>query len=387
MKQVQQHMMMHQQQQQQQMHEPPSAPLLLLQPPPIKRPRVDVATSTAAGPAIAVPMKVVGHYSFAAASASTSTFQRHPGSLGVGGGGGVGGGRPSSGGSGGIPLTFSSSATHPTTQAVSRSHDAAATTRPKSSQASQDRRRERNRILARRTRLRKKFFFESLQKDVSDLQRENATLKGIVRNRLPIDDANILLEGCDANERLPVIDLLGCGGEGEDGDGLAALFPPSSGGRGDDETTSSLGRGGGERDVTKLDRDDYSLIRSIQNSQHCFIITDPSLHDNPIVYASDDFLSLTGYSQSDVLGRNCRFLQGSETHSSKVKMIRDAVESGEDCSVVLVNYTSDGEPFWNSLFIAALRDADSNIVNFIGVIVKVAGPEPGDIEYGKVLKE
>jgi PAS domain S-box-containing protein len=241
--------------------------------------------------------------------------------------------------------------------------------------------------LARRTRLRKKFFFESLQKDVSDLQRENATLKGIVRNRLPIDDANILLEGCDANERLPVIDLLGCGGEGEDGDGLAALFPPSSGGRGDDETTSSLGRGGGERDVTKLDRDDYSLIRSIQNSQHCFIITDPSLHDNPIVYASDDFLSLTGYSQSDVLGRNCRFLQGSETHSSKVKMIRDAVESGEDCSVVLVNYTSDGEPFWNSLFIAALRDADSNIVNFIGVIVKVAGPEPGDIEYGKVLKE
>ena len=387
MKQVQQHMMMHQQQQRI-MHEPPSAPLLLEQPPPIKRPRVDVAAaSTAAVPAIAVPMKVVGHYSFAAASASTSTFQRHPGSLGVGGGGGVGGGRPSSGGSGGIPLTFSSSATHPTTQAVSRSHDAAATTRPKSSQASQDRRRERNRILARRTRLRKKFFFESLQKDVSDLQRENATLKGIVRNRLPIDDANILLEGCDANERLPVIDLLGCGGEGEDGDGLAALFPPSSGGRGDDETTSSLGRGGGERDVTKLDRDDYSLIRSIQNSQHCFIITDPSLHDNPIVYASDDFLSLTGYSQSDVLGRNCRFLQGSETHSSKVKMIRDAVESGEDCSVVLVNYTSDGEPFWNSLFIAALRDADSNIVNFIGVIVKVAGPEPGDIEYGKVLKE
>ena len=370
MKQV-QHMMMHQQQQQQQqqqqriMQEPPSAPLLL-QPPPIKRPRVDVASTAA--PAIAVPMKIVGHYSFAAASASTSTFHRHTGSLGVGGGvGGVG--RPSGGG---VPPIFSS-ATHQT--AVS-SHDA---TRPKS-QASQDRRRERNRILARRTRLRKKFFFESLQKDVSDLQRENATLKSIVRSRLPPDDANTLLEWCDANERLPVIDLLGCG---EDGDGLS-MFPSSSGG--DESKSSSLGGGGGG-EIKKLDLEDYSLIRSIQNSQHCFIITDPSLHDNPIVYASDDFLSLTGYSQSDVLGRNCRFLQGSETHASKVKTICDAVESGEDCSVVLVNYTSDGEPFWNSLFIAALRDADSNIVNFIGVIAKVAGPEPGDIEYGKVLKE
>ena len=235
------------------------------------------------------------------------------------------------------------------------------------SQAQQDRRRERNRILARRTRLRKKFFFESLQKDVADLQRENAALKSIARSRLRPDDATALLEGCDANDRLPVIDLEGVLG----GDG-SPMFPPSG-----DES-------GGE--VTRLDREDFSLIRSIQNSQQCFIITDPSLHDNPIVYASDDFLTLTGYSQEEVLGRNCRFLQGTGTDPYKVETIREAVESGEDCSVTLVNYTSDGEPFWNSLFVAALRDADNNIVNFIGVIVKVAGPEPGDSEYGKVLK-
>ena len=58
---------------------------------------------------------------------------------------------------------------------------------------------------------------------------------------------------------------------------------------------------------------------------------------------------------------------------------------GEDVSVTIANYTSDGTPFWNNLFIAALRDADNNIVNFIGVIVKVDGPEKGDAEYGKVL--
>lgn len=234
------------------------------------------------------------------------------------------------------------------------------------SQAQIDRRRERNRILARRTRLRKKFFFESLQKDVADLQRENAALKSIVRGRLKPDDARAVLSQCNANERLP-----------------GAILQPDGGDAG---TIAGPGVGGGGAGARKLHGEDFSLIRSIQNSQQCFIITDPSLHDNPIVYASDDFLTLTGYSQEEVLGRNCRFLQGTETCQEKVARVRDAVRAGGDVNVTLANYKSDGSPFWNSLFIAALRDADNNIVNFIGVIVKVSGPEPGDSEYGKVLK-
>lgn len=235
------------------------------------------------------------------------------------------------------------------------------------SQAQLDRRRERNRILARRTRLRKKFFFESLQKDVADLQRENAALKSIVRSRLKPDDARVLLKRCDANEKLPSAIHAQEGDYGFGGPGMGGAPPGSDAG------------------VKKLDKEDFSLIQSIQNSQQCFIITDPSLHDNPIVYASDDFLTLTGYSQEEVLGRNCRFLQGTETCQEKVAQIRKSVSVGEDVNVTFVNYTSDGKPFWNSLFIAALRDADNNIVNFIGVIVKVAGPERGDSEYGKVL--
>lgn len=226
-------------------------------------------------------------------------------------------------------------------------------------QAQIDRRRERNRILARRTRLRKKFFFESLQKDVADLQHENAALKSIVRSRLKPEDAHAILSTCNANEKLPSIIA-----DGEMNDG---------------------GTMDSDRAVKQLDKDDFNLIQSIQNSQQCFIITDPSLHDNPIVYASDDFFELTGYSQDEVLGRNCRFLQGNQTSPEKVATIRKAVSIGEDCNVTLVNYTSSGKPFWNSLFIAALRDAENNIVNFIGVIVKVAGPEPGDPEYGKKL--
>uniref|UniRef100_A0A7R9VFN3 LOV domain-containing protein n=1 Tax=Pseudictyota dubia TaxID=2749911 RepID=A0A7R9VFN3_9STRA len=218
------------------------------------------------------------------------------------------------------------------------------------SQAQIDRRRERNRILARRTRLRKKFFFESLQKDVTDLQQENVALKEIVRTRLNPDVAKSLLEDCNAIEELPTVVLEQCG-----------------------VSTSQLGR------------QDFNLIQGIQKSQQCFVITDPSLQDNPIVYASDDFLGLTGYSREEVLGRNCRFLQGTETSPAKVAQIRKAVSVGEDCTVTMINYTADGTAFWNSLFIAALRDAQNNIVNFIGVIVKVAGPDPSDPEAGKPL--
>jgi len=219
----------------------------------------------------------------------------------------------------------------------------------KKTQAQIDRRRERNRILARRTRLRKKFFFESLQKEVVDLQRENAALKDIVRTELD-EDGKKLLDECNALERMPQGVLEACG-----------------------------------ENANEYDQQDFNLVQSIQRSQHSFVITDPSLQDNPIVFASDDFLSLTGYSREEVLGRNCRFLQGTDTDKAKLDEIRKGLAAGEDISVTLLNYTADGSPFWNKLFIAALRDAQNNIVNFIGVIVKVASPEPGDPEYGKSL--
>ena len=219
----------------------------------------------------------------------------------------------------------------------------------KKTQAQIDRRRERNRILARRTRLRKKFFFESLQKEVVDLQRENAALKDIVRSELK-DGGTRLLEECNATEKLPEAVVEACG-----------------------ENASDMGQ------------QDFNLVKSIQQSQHSFVITDPSLQDNPIVFASDDFLSLTGYSREDVLGRNCRFLQGLETSKAKLEEIRKGLSSGSDVSVTLANYTADGTPFWNKLFIAALRDAQDNIVNFIGVVVKVENPDPGDPEHGKKL--
>lgn len=205
------------------------------------------------------------------------------------------------------------------------------------SQAQIDRRRERNRILARRTRLRKKFFFESLQKEVMDLQKENFALKQIVESKIGGENAESILNDCKANQQLPDVVLEHCG------------------------------------DPSLLGKQDFNLITSIKQSQESFVITDPSLQDNPVVYASDGFLELTGYSREQVLGRNCRFLQGEDTDQKKVAEIRQGLQKGDDVSVTFLNYCADGTPFWNKLFIAALRDAHNNIVNYIGVSVKVAG--------------
>lgn len=127
------------------------------------------------------------------------------------------------------------------------------------------------------------------------------------------------------------------------------------------------------KDATRtLDDPDYSLVKALQTAQQNFVISDPSIPDNPIVYASQGFLNLTGYKLEEVLGRNCRFLQGPDTDPKSVDKIRKGIEKGEDTTVVLLNYRRDGTTFWNQFFIAALRDGEGNIVNYLGVQCKVS---------------
>jgi PAS domain S-box-containing protein len=121
-----------------------------------------------------------------------------------------------------------------------------------------------------------------------------------------------------------------------------------------------------------LDDPDFSFIKALQTAQQNFVVTDPSLPDNPIVYATQGFLNLTGYTLDQVLGRNCRFLQGPETDPKAVEKIRRSIEEGTDMSVCLLNYRVDGTTFWNQFFIAALRDAAGNITNYVGVQCKVS---------------
>lgn len=95
-------------------------------------------------------------------------------------------------------------------------------------------------------------------------------------------------------------------------------------------------------------------------------ITDPDREDNPMVYVNEGFEALTGYSESESLGRNCRFLQGEATREEPVAEMRKAVENDEPVSVELRNYRKDGSQFWNRVSIAPVRDGTGTVENYVG---------------------
>jgi phototropin len=98
----------------------------------------------------------------------------------------------------------------------------------------------------------------------------------------------------------------------------------------------------------------------------CFCITDPSKADNPIIYASDGFVSVTGYSRKDIIPRNCRFLQGELTDSSATKRLHTSIDNCEETVELLLNYHKNGDPFWNLLYVAPLLNERGEVSFFLG---------------------
>lgn len=97
---------------------------------------------------------------------------------------------------------------------------------------------------------------------------------------------------------------------------------------------------------------DYIIIDMLNSQGHdavSFCVTDPHQTDNPVVHISAGFSKLTGWEYDDVVGRNCRFLQGSETSEEDRQRIRDALIKETDCSVNLLNYKKDGTKFNNEV--------------------------------------
>lgn len=94
------------------------------------------------------------------------------------------------------------------------------------------------------------------------------------------------------------------------------------------------------------------------------VITDPGKPDNPIVFCNEAFQKLTGYDREDIVGRNCRFLQGPDTDRSAVKRVREAIDAGRDVNVDLLNYRKDGTTFWNALYLSPVHNAAGDIQFF-----------------------
>jgi PAS domain S-box-containing protein len=202
-------------------------------------------------------------------------------------------------------------------------------------------RRQRNREHAKRSRVRKKFMLESLQEQVAGLQRENQRLRLLVQDNIPEHAQQIISECCSSS---PLFS--------DDAPQLSAV---------DIE-------GADKSQATALVRSDFQLMDSLSAGQQNFVLSDPRLPDNPIVFATPGFYKLTGYTPEQVLGRNCRFLQGPGTDPKAVDIIRKAIATGSDCTVCILNYKADGTPFWNQFFVAALRDSDNCIVNYVSFL-------------------
>lgn len=131
----------------------------------------------------------------------------------------------------------------------------------------------------------------------------------------------------------------------------------------------------------KLQIKDELIISMLESQQErgAFVITDPDLPDNPIIYASEGFGRTTGYKNAEIVGRNCRFLQGACTQKGDVDKIRQAIEKKTDASVCLLNYKKNGSTFINQFFISPLFGDDGKVAFYIGVQQEVRSlfPYPG----------
>lgn len=86
-----------------------------------------------------------------------------------------------------------------------------------------------------------------------------------------------------------------------------------------------------------------------------FVLTNPNKADNPIVYASDGFVKVTGYKRNEIIPRNCRFLQNRQTDRESVKRIKMSLDNPAECLELLLNERKNGEPFWNLLYTGKSR--------------------------------
>jgi PAS domain S-box-containing protein len=121
-----------------------------------------------------------------------------------------------------------------------------------------------------------------------------------------------------------------------------------------------------EATITKPGLNDRSNVffAAIEMTRMPIVLTDPNQPDNPIVFANRAFQDLTGYQQDEVLGRNCRFLQGALTDRVAVAELRQAIDEQRAVSVELLNYKRDGTPFWNACFIGPVFNENGRLLYF-----------------------
>ncbi len=111
----------------------------------------------------------------------------------------------------------------------------------------------------------------------------------------------------------------------------------------------------------------YVLSQILDTAVTGITLSDPDLEDNPIIYANEVFELITGYSREEMIGRNCRFLQGEDRDQEEIGQIREAVREHRPITVTLRNYKKDGTLFYNRLSVRPLFDRQGRLIYYLGV--------------------
>ncbi|PSP40935.1 hybrid sensor histidine kinase/response regulator [Halobacteriales archaeon QH_6_64_20] len=136
-----------------------------------------------------------------------------------------------------------------------------------------------------------------------------------------------------------------------------------------DEDGDVVGVVGLSTDVTERERREDELewkTAALDNAPIGITMTDPAQEDNPLVFVNEHFCAQTGYTEEEVLGRNCRLLQGEETDPEPVARLREGIEAKEPVTTELRNYRKDGTAFWNELLIAPISLGDGRGERYVG---------------------
>lgn len=111
---------------------------------------------------------------------------------------------------------------------------------------------------------------------------------------------------------------------------------------------------------------------AIAAASNGIVISDASLPDYPIIYANPAFLAMTGYAEAEVLGRNCRFLQGPGTDPAAVRELREAIQDARQCQTLILNYRKDGTEFWNEITVSPVCGPSGHVTHYVGIQTDVS---------------
>ena len=126
---------------------------------------------------------------------------------------------------------------------------------------------------------------------------------------------------------------------------------------------------------------------AIAAASNGIVISDARLPDYPIIYANPAFFALSGYPEPEVIGHNCRFLQGPGTDPNAVRVLREAISEKRRVQTLILNYHKDGTEFWNEIAVSPVRDSSGTVTHFVGVQTDVTARQRSETARKVVTAE